>query len=176
MKKKVIQIKLATIEDAISIALLGRITFTETFGALFSDKKDLLEYLDRTFAVDKIKKGIEKENNVFFIAFVDELPVAYGKLKLESENELLADKNICQLQKIYVLQDFLSLGIGKQLHRCIIKTAIKKGYSSIWLSALNSNQRAIDFYINYGYQSVGKHGYTIGKDDFELYVMHKKLK
>lgn len=175
MEKRKIHIKRASINDAVSIALLGRITFTETFGDLFSDKKDLLEYLERTFAVDKIEKGIEKDNNVFFIAFMDKLPVGYGKLKLHSENKFLEDSNICQLQKIYVLQDFLSLGIGKQLHSCLLKKAIDLEFNAIWLSALDSNQRAIDFYINYGYQSIGKHGYTIGKDDFELYVMLKKL-
>ncbi|WP_298505601.1 GNAT family N-acetyltransferase [uncultured Maribacter sp.] len=175
MEKGII-IKPATLEDAVSIALLGRITFTETFGNLFSDKQDLLEYLDRTFAVDKIKKGIGKNNNAFFVAFIEGLPVGYGKLKLNSENEFLEDTNICQLQKIYVLSDFLSLGIGKKLHKTLILAALEKGYEAIWLSALDSNQRAIDFYKNYGYLTMGKHGYSIGKNDFELYVMYKQLK
>ncbi len=176
MEKNKLLIKQATIEDAVSIALLGRITFTEAFGGLFSEKNDLLNYLERTFSVQKIKEGIQKNNNVFFIAFLDELPVGYGKLKLHSENEFLEDKNICQLQKIYVLKDFLSLGIGKQLQYHLLKTAIDKGSNSIWLSVLESNQRAIDFYLNNGYRRVGMHGYSIGKEDFDFYVMHKKFK
>ncbi len=176
MENSKIAIKQATVKDAVSIALLGRITFTEAFGGLFSEKNDLLNYLERTFSVQKIKEGIQKENNVFFIAFLDELPVGYGKLKLHSESEFLEDENLCQLQKIYVLQDFLSLGIGKELHNTLLKIAIDKKYDSIWLSVLESNQRAIDFYLKIDYQSVGMHKYTIGREDFEFYVMHKKLK
>ena len=36
-----IEIKIAKQDDAKSISLLGRITFSETFGHLFNDKNDL---------------------------------------------------------------------------------------------------------------------------------------
>ena len=39
-----IEIRLAKKEDAQIIAILGRITFTETFGHLFRDQKDLINY------------------------------------------------------------------------------------------------------------------------------------
>lgn len=41
---KQILIRKATIEDAEYISLLGRITFTETFGQYYRDKQDLLDY------------------------------------------------------------------------------------------------------------------------------------
>ena len=40
-----IEIRLAKKEDAQFIALLGRITFTETFGHFFRVKQDLLDYI-----------------------------------------------------------------------------------------------------------------------------------
>jgi len=46
-----VTIKLAKNTDATAIALLGRITFTETFGHLFRIKKELLDYYQRTFSV-----------------------------------------------------------------------------------------------------------------------------
>ena len=39
-----IEIRLAKKEDAQFIALLPRITFTETFGHFFRDQKDLIDY------------------------------------------------------------------------------------------------------------------------------------
>ena len=39
-----IEIRLAKKEEAQFIALLGRITFIETFGHLFRDQKDLVDY------------------------------------------------------------------------------------------------------------------------------------
>ncbi len=79
-----IQIKLAKESDAEFIALLGRITFTESFGHLFRDKNDLLDYYERTFSVQKIRNGINNPKNIFWIASINDLPVAYAKLKLDS--------------------------------------------------------------------------------------------
>ena len=50
-----IEIRLAKKEDAQFIALLGRTTFTETFGHLFRDEKDLIDYYNLTFSVKKLK-------------------------------------------------------------------------------------------------------------------------
>ena len=57
-------------EDAHLIALLGRITFTETFGHFLRarDQKDLIDYYNLTFSVQKIEDGIKKPNNIFWIA------------------------------------------------------------------------------------------------------------
>ena len=77
-----IEIRLAKKEDAQFIALLGRITFTETFEHFFSDQKDLIDYYNLTFSVQKIEDGIKKPNNIFWIAFVNRLPVGYAKLCL----------------------------------------------------------------------------------------------
>jgi hypothetical protein len=47
----------------------------------------LLEYLEYTYNVDKIVKSINKENNVFFIAFVENVPVGFAKVKKYSLND-----------------------------------------------------------------------------------------
>ena len=116
-----IEIRLAKKEDAQCIALLGRITFTETFGHFFRDQKDLIDYYNLTFSVQKIEDGIKKPNNIFWIAFVNRLPVGYAKLKLYSNSEFIESKDVCQVQKIYVLKDFLSMKIGFELQDLLLK-------------------------------------------------------
>ena len=108
-------------EDAPLIALLERVTFTKTFGLFFRDQKDLIDYYSFTFSVQKIEAGIEKTNSVFWVAFVNRLPVGYAKLKLHSPSEFIESKGVCQLQKIYVLKDFLSMKIGFELHDFLLK-------------------------------------------------------
>ncbi|NNK26759.1 MAG: hypothetical protein HKP06_00810, partial [Flavobacteriaceae bacterium] len=105
MKK--IDIRLANSNDAQIIALLGRITFAETFGHFFSDQQDLINYFEATFSVEKIKNSLAKPNNIYWISFVDQLPVGYAKLKLNSGSDFIDSENICQLQKIYVMKNFL---------------------------------------------------------------------
>ena len=178
MKKHIpkIEIRRANKDDAGFIALLGRITFTETFGHLYKDnKQDLIDYYNSTFSVDKIENSISKLNNVYWIAFVDRLAVGYAKLKLNSQTEFIVEKNVCQLQKIYVLKDFLSMKIGFELQNLLLKTAKEEDFSEIWLSVLNSNNRAINFYKKNGFMGIGNHDFQIGKENFEFIAMSKQL-
>ncbi|MGB0150418.1 MAG: GNAT family N-acetyltransferase [Flavobacteriales bacterium] len=170
-----IEIRLAKKEDAPSIALLGRTTFTETFGHFFRDQQDLIDYYNLTFSVQKIEAGIEKPNNIFWIAFADRLPVGYAKLKLNSKSEFVESKDVCQLQKIYVLKDFLSMKIGLGLQDALLKKAKELSFDQVWLSVLHSNERAINFYKNSGFEQVGNHDFQIGKENFEFIAMSKKL-
>lgn len=169
------EIRLANNSDAECIALLGRITFTETFGHLFRDHNDLLEYYQRTFSVEKIKKGLKTPNNFFWLALVDDLPVGYAKLKLNVKTVFSSSENTCQLQKIYVLRDFQYMKIGLELQNRMLDKAKEKGFEEIWLSVLHTNDRAIGFYKKSGFQNIGNHYFQIGKENFEFMVMSKSL-
>ena len=170
-----VEIRLAKKEDAPFIALLGRVTFTETFGHFFRDPQDLRDYYDRTFSVQKIEDGIGKPTNIFWIAFVDRLPVGYAKLKLHSNSDFIESTDVCQLQKIYVLKDFLSMGIGFELQDSLLKKAKELNFIDVWLSVLNSNERAISFYQKTGFKTIGHHDFQIGKENFEFIAMKKEL-
>lgn len=169
------EIRIANNKDAVFIALLGRITFTETFGHLFRDAQDLRDYLNSTFSVSKIENSMCKPNNVYWIAFVNRLPVGYAKLKLHSRSDFIPDKNVCQLQKIYVLKEFLDGKIGFRLQSLLLDKAKEEGFKKVWLSVLNSNERAKNFYIRNGFLEIGNHDFRIGKENFEFIAMSKEL-
>lgn len=173
---KDLKIRVATPENAEAIALLARITFGETFSHYFRDKNDLLSYYRRTFSAEKIRNSIKKENNIFWIAFIDEIdfPIGYAKLKLNSTSEFLTDKKQSQLQKIYVLKDFLSKKVGLSLQNEVLKKASTVS-DKIWLSVLNSNEKAIHFYTKTGFKPIGNHKYSIGKENFNFTAMAKQL-
>ncbi len=170
-----IEIRIAEPSDAVAISILGRVTFTETFGHLFREREDLQQYLLQTFSVSKIESSLEKDENVFWIAFSDRLPVGYAKLKLKAPCKFVAKENACQLQKIYVLADFLSLKIGFQLQERLLQWAIEADYRAIWLSVLGENERAINFYKRNDFYIVGQHDFQIGREHFDFIVMSKKL-
>ncbi|MEM1256889.1 MAG: GNAT family N-acetyltransferase [Bacteroidota bacterium] len=169
------QIRIADSKDAEFIALLGRITFTETFGHLFHDKQDLANYLAQTFGVQKIRTSLEKENNAFWLSYMDGLPVGYAKLKKNAPSPFLDGDAIGQLQKIYVLKDFLAQKIGKALQAELLGHAKNSGLKKIWLSVLKSNERAIGFYRKHGFVSLGDHTFRIGKETFDFQAMSKEL-
>tara|TARA_R110000868_G_scaffold145181_2_gene365171 strand:- start:80290 stop:80595 length:306 start_codon:yes stop_codon:yes gene_type:complete len=97
-----LEIQTTNTNDAPIIALLARVTFAETFGHLFRNKQDLLDYYNSTFLVDKIANSITKPNNIYWVSFVDGFPVGYAKLKLNSTSEFLGSEKVCQLQKKYM--------------------------------------------------------------------------
>ena len=172
MEQLVIRKAIST--DAACIALLARITFTETFGHYFREKQDLLDYYDNTFGVAKIRSSLNKDNNVFWIAFYDELPVGFAKLKRFSKSDFINVDNISQLQKIYVLKDFLSKKIGYKLQTEMLEEVTRLGNKYIWLSVLKSNERAISFYNKNGFSAIGEHTFQIGHEHFDFIAMKKK--
>ena len=58
-----LHIREVTIEDASILALLGRVTYTESHGHFIESKTHLLNYLDEAFSIQKIKKDILKETH-----------------------------------------------------------------------------------------------------------------
>jgi diamine N-acetyltransferase len=170
-----IEIRKATDADAAVIALLGRVTFTETFGHLFPIKAELETYFTHTFSVNKIRSSLQKENNVFWLAFADELPVGYAKFKKKSWFDDAHKEGVSQLQKIYVLKDFLQHKIGFSLYQLIENEAIGHQSHQLWLVVLNSNQNAISFYEKLGFEKEKIHFFEIGSQQFQFELMVKSI-
>ena len=166
------QIRKAQLADAEVVALLGRITFRETFGYLFVDHaSDLRAYLEHTFAVAKIRHSIEQPQNTYWLALIDRLPVAYAKFKFPSPAALLPAASVAQLQKIYVLKEFLGQGIGKPLLESVLEYVSSLKIDNLWLDVLKENSRAIRFYERHGFKVLGDETYTIGAQTFTFHLM-----
>ena len=128
-----------------------------------------------TFGVSKIRTSLSKDNNVFWIAFFDELPVGYAKLKWFSKSDFIDSDSISQLQKIYVLKDFLAKKIGHQLQTEMFEEVTQLGNKFVWLSVLKSNERAISFYNKNGFTAIGEHSFQIGQEHFNFMAMKKEF-
>ena len=170
-----IEIRRATVTDATYIALLGRITYTESHGNYIEDKKNLLDFYDEHYAVSNIKKELNDENNVFWIVFSDELPIGFAKLCLNENHNNLADNSSCKLQRLYILNDFISLKIGSQLQDIILQKAIDLKLKTIWLTAYYKNTKGIKFYKKYGFKQIGSIDFYVGETNYENLIFAKEL-
>lgn len=163
--------------DAELIALLGRITFAQTFGYLFTNHPgDLAAYLDRTFAVVKLRASLEQAHNAYWVALHEALPVGYAKLKYPSPAAVVPDPAPAQLQKIYVLQEFMGRGIGHPLLQAVMEYADARAVPAIWLDVLAENARAIRFYERTGFTLAGSDTYAIGAQTFSFHLMARRLR
>jgi diamine N-acetyltransferase len=157
--------------DVAAVALLGRITFAETFGHLFHrHRDDLRTYLDATFDVAKTERSLGKPENTYWLACRNELPIGYAKLKHPSAPPGKPGRDAAQLQKIYVLREFLGTGVGRALRAPMLHAATHLA-PLIWLDVLSQNERAIGFYTTFGFAAIGDDTSTIGPQQFLFHLM-----
>src|SRR5213595_3587358 len=98
----------------------------------------------------KMAKSLEKENNVFFLAFVENVPVGFAKVKKHSLNEQIESIAQMELQKIYVLSYYHGSGAGQALFQAVVDLANEIQPDFLWLDTHVSNAKAIRFYEKNG--------------------------
>jgi ribosomal protein S18 acetylase RimI-like enzyme len=156
---------------AATIALIGRQSFRDAFGHLFNRREELNDYLEYTYKIEKIIASLQKENNIFFLAFVDSVPVGFAKVKKHSLNDQIESGSQMELQKIYVLTYYHGSGAGPALMQAVLNLTQELKPDFVWLDTHISNTKAIHFYGKHGFKKHGTHYFTIGTQTFEYDVM-----
>ncbi|WP_298903177.1 GNAT family N-acetyltransferase [uncultured Psychroserpens sp.] len=170
-----INIKIATEADTAILALLGRLTWAESHGHYIEDKNDVSTYLNENFSVSKTKQHINNPNQHFYIIYVDDLPVGYAKLVLKASNKYMTSENSCQLERIFILNDFIPLKIGQQLLTFAENQAKTLQLETMWLTVYIKNKRAIRFYEKNEFKNVGDLNFFVNGKAYENIVFSKKV-
>jgi len=170
-----IKIKIATEADINVLALLGRITWAESHGHYIEDKSNLLKYLDENFSVSKTKQHINNPKNLFYIMYLDDLPIGYAKLIVNALHENVASQNNCRLERIFILDDFIPLKIGHQLLTFVEERAKELKLDTMWLSVYIKNKRAIRFYERNEFENVGELNFSVNGKEYENIIFSKKI-
>lgn len=166
-------IRKAVPADAKFISLLAKITFSETFGNLFHDKQDLRNYLEKTFSLEKITSSLQKEENVFWIAFIGDLPIGYAKLKKNSPVPNTNFVHAAELQKIYILKEYVLKSNGKLLKADFFDEIQQLKIQHVWLKELHVNEQTLNFYRTHNFHKYDSYSFSIGKEDFVFNIMMK---
>lgn len=162
----------ATPADAAAMASLGRDSFTETFGHLYTPA-DLAAFLaghseaawraqltDPLFAVR--------------IAEVEGAPVAYAKLGPPSL-PFTPRGPAAELRQFYVLKPWQGHGVAAALMQWVLNEARASGADDLYLSVFVDNHRARRFYARYGFTFVGTYAFMVGDHADEDHVMRLAL-
>jgi len=138
---------------------------------LCNNKRELQEYLDFTLQTPKIAKSIGKESNVYFIAFVENVPVGFAKLKKSSLEPQIESIAQMELQKIYLLSYYHGSGAGAALMNAVVNYAYEIQPDYLWLHVHESNTKALRFYEKNGFEISGEHSFFIGTQQFHFHMM-----
>jgi ribosomal protein S18 acetylase RimI-like enzyme len=170
-----INIQQAKEGDTTILALLGRVTWAESHGHYIADKNNLSQYLNGNFSVSKMKEDIQNPKHLFYIVYVDDLPVGYAKLILNAITESVVSKNNVRLERIFILNEFIPLKIGQQLLNFVEEKAKELELDTIWLSVYIKNNRAIRFYEKNAFNNVGDLNFIVNGQGYENIVFSKNM-
>ncbi|PRY11973.1 acetyltransferase (GNAT) family protein [Pontibacter ummariensis] len=164
----------ATPADADLLCYLGSTTFAQTFGYLF-DAPTLAQYLAKTFKSAKLRRSLQNPENKYWIAYAEGKAMGYAKLKLGSESSYSKASGQVQLQKIYLLKEYLHKGFGQQLLDLRLREAESKGSDLMWLHVFQENEPAAQFYLRNSFRVLGPASFTIGQQALQYYAMGRDL-
>ena len=154
MNKNISIIK-ANKKDAETLLKMAITTFRESHGHSAS-AEDIGEYINAKFTLENIEGELSDDSNVFHLVYVNEELAGYSKIIYNTAYENLTKVNSTKLERLYVLEKFHDLKIGKQLMDFNLNLAKQKAQSGIWLYVWTENYRAIRFYQNYGFQQIAE--------------------
>lgn len=170
-----IQIRVCTEADASLIADLSRQTFYETFASA-NTAEDMEKFMTEQFTHEALVKEVGTEGNIFFLASEAETPVGYARMREGSSPPDLKNKKAIEIARIYAVAASVGKGVGKALMQKCIEAALEKGAEIMWLGVWEKNQRAIDFYIKWGFEKFTTHVFMLGNDSQTDWLMKKNLK
>ena len=148
-------VRKATTKDCGLIHNMASIVFPATYKEIISTEQ--LDFMmDWMYSHENIRKQMEEEGHVYFIAYKGDEPCGYVSVQPEEDA-------IFHLQKIYVLPAFQGQHLGSFLFRQAIKY-IKEIHPAPCLMELNVNRnnKALHFYEKMGMRKLHEGDFPIG--------------
>lgn len=162
-------IQKATTEDIPLINKMAQEVFPATYKEILSPEQ--LDYMmNWMYSVESLRKQMEEEGHIYYIAYKECEPAGYVSIQPEGEH-------LFHLQKIYVLPHFQGCQLGKLLFKQAIE-AIKEihpGPCEMHLN-VNRNNKALLFYERMGMKKVDEGDFHIGNGYYmNDYIMGMNL-
>jgi diamine N-acetyltransferase len=159
-------------EDAAILAGIGRRTFVETFGTLYSPE-NLANFLENHSPESWLGELADPRFTVR-LAEADGEAVGYAKVgplafPVEPQGPAV------ELRQIYVLKPWQGAGIAAALMDWAFDEARRRGAEELYLSVFVENERARRFYARYGFEHVADYAFMVGDQADHDLIMRLKL-
>ncbi len=150
----------ATTADAAMLAALGARLFGEAFGAA-NTPENLAAYLAASFSPAKQHAELVDPTATFLVAETDG-PIGYAQLHAGRPPAPISGTRPVELVRLYAGR--VGEGVGSVLMRACLDRAAARGHDVLWLGVWEHNSRAQEFYRRWGFETVGTHGFQLGRD------------
>ena len=169
-----ITIRKADVSDAALIADLSRSTFADTF-AEFNTEENMQIFMDEQFTHAALMKEVTGFGNIFLLAFEDDCPVGYARVRINNNPPALRGKQSIEIARLYAVKESIGKGVGKRLMTACLELGRQLKKDWVWLGVWEKNTRAIDFYKSWGFIKFADHDFILGEDVQNDWLMKKAL-
>ena len=171
-----IQYRAANPVDADALAELGRTSFVDAFGHLYSPE-DLSSFLESTYTPEIAAADIANPMRLFRIAESEGVMLGYCKLGFDKSLDYEAgDRSVVELKQLYLRGKQTGSGIGGALMDWALGEARARGADEAVLSVWSENHGAQRFYHKHGFEKVGDTIFMVGNQRDEEYLFGLRLR
>ena len=142
------------------------------------DNNDCGWYLNRFYGFKNFKEELsEAHSNYYFVLYKSKIE-GFIRFVYNKPLHQFSNKPGTYLHRIYLSQESQGTGIAQQLLKWIEQKSRENGIEYIWLEAMDTKERAVQFYKNTGFKILSEK-----RLNFELmfpryrgmYLMHKNI-
>lgn len=156
-----ITIRPAVAADAEALAELGRVTFTEAFGSLYS-ATDLADFLDENHTPAKARAAIADPKTGVWVAEEGGALVGFSLASGADMPHADLRPEHGELKRLYVLSSHQNRNLGRRLVEPALAWMTETRPGPQWISVFSENLGAQRFYERYGFQKAGEYEFRVG--------------
>ena len=127
-------------------------SYNDTYQYLWTDKG--VAYLKRFYNKEDFKKELSAPDVFYFLIYDADKAIGYFKLK-DNPNKQYPEEKCIEIDKLYLIKDYLNKGIGKTIMDFILLFCTEKKSSILWLKTMEVSQ-AKSFYEKHGFIQTDK--------------------
>lgn len=163
--------------DIPALAELGRSTFVEAFGHLYSDE-DLSDFLEKVFSHAGVTSDFRDPKQRYRIAIEDGRFIGYCKVGFDpSFDDYAPDgRTLFELKQLYLRSSHHGTGVAAGLMSWAIEQARAADVDEMVLSVWSQNHRGQAFYRKHGFDWVADTSFFVGKQRDEEFLFMRPMK
>jgi diamine N-acetyltransferase len=168
-----IQIRQAVVSDVPRLSVLYKTVYIDTYG-LEGVSTEFCNFISDKFSEERLAQVITESPDLTFVATFKGNLVWVAEIELNRPcpiGSLVAP----ELSKLYVLNRFKGMGIGKRLIAEVESFLKAGGHPNLWLWAYALNSHALAFYKMNGYTDIGNAFFQLSENRYENRVFVKAL-
>jgi ribosomal protein S18 acetylase RimI-like enzyme len=151
--------------DAPLLSSIGGITLLQSHGHS-APAEVMQEYVNSSFHEAACRGELSEAQNIFTAVYYNGQLAGYSKLVVDTPHPSVPLQPVTKLERMYLLDEFFGLGLGKGLLEQCIHHSQTKGDKGMWLDVWKGNDRAIRFYKKQGFETVDEGRFVLTETHF----------